>query len=88
MDFLSNIGTAVPIFSILRYSIGTPLFLITAVSPAPTQFTKLTLSLRKLSQKTSAGALRHKFAGNFQVRDKYSWSSCLWVFIQDTKKLK
>ena len=47
---------------------GTPPCLITAVWAVTGQFTKRTLSLRKLLKMMSASVLRHPFVGGFQER--------------------
>ena len=66
-NFELYVDTGVPIFTRPRCFTGRPQFLTTAASPAPTQLTKLTQSLRQLSLMMSARALRHKSAENYQV---------------------
>ena len=61
------IDTDVHMLKRARYFTGRLQFLTTAASPAPIQSTKLTQSLRPLSLKMTARALRHKFAENYQV---------------------
>ena len=65
--FQTYIDIGVLIFIRPRCFTGRLQFLTTAASPAPTQLTKLTQSLRLLSSMISARALRHKSAESYQV---------------------
>ena len=62
------VDTNVFICNLPQYSIGTPLFLNTAVSPTPMKFTKLTKSLIQLCSMMSARLSKHKFAEKYQVK--------------------
>ena len=61
------IDTDVHMLKRARSFTGRLQFLTIAASPAPTPPTKLTQSLRQLSMRMTARALRHKSAENYQV---------------------